>query len=276
MMQSPACDVRGASAAFDRMASSYDAVFTESMIGRAQRNVVWDALKRVFQAGNQILELNCGTGEDAQFLASRRISVLACDASARMIEVAEGRKLLESTGATLQFRVLRNEDLHRLSPRTFDGALSNFSGLNCVADPRQVALNLAKLVRHGGSALICVSTRVCLWELFWYGARANFKKAFRRVRGGTIAKLDGICVPVWYPTIRHMRLAFSPWFRLRSVRAVGLFVPPSYVEAWARRHKRVLALLETMDRVCASWPLLRGVGDHVLLEFERTYPRASA
>ncbi len=273
MIQAAALDVQGTAAAFDRMASSYDSVFTESAIGRAQRNVVWDALKRAFRAGDRILELNCGTGEDALFLASRGISVLACDASAGMIEVAERRKSLQSTSPSLQFRVLRNEDLDLLSPSiSFDGVLSNFSGLNCVADPRQVALNLGKLVKPGGSALICISTRVCLWEIVWYGARANFKKAFRRVRGSTTARLDGISVPLWYPTIRGMGQAFAPCFRLRSVRAVGLFVPPSYVESWARRHNRVLATLERIDRVFAAWPFLRGVGDHVLLEFERTSP----
>jgi SAM-dependent methyltransferase len=189
-----------------------------------------------------------------------------------MIHVAERRRSLQVPSLSLAFRVLRNEDLGLLtSLRCFDGVLSNFSGLNCVADPSQVALNLGRLVRPGGSALICISTRVCLWEIAWYAARGNFKKAFRRVRGRTIAQLDGISVPVWYPTIREMRRAFSPSFRLRSIRAVGLFVPPSYVESWARGHQRVLAALEATDRVFAAWPFLRGVGDHVLLEFERTH-----
>jgi hypothetical protein len=49
-----------------------------------------------------------------------------------------------------------------------------------------------------------------------------------------------------------------------------LFVPPSYVESIARKHKFALAWLEGLDRVFASWPILRGLGDHVLLEFERT------
>lgn len=271
MIQAASFHAQGASAAFDRMAGSYDAAFTESPIGRAQRRVVWDALRRVFQPGDRVLELNCGTGEDALFLVGRGVSVLACDASAGMIEVAERRKACEAPGASLRFHVLRNEDLDLLQATPpFDGALSNFSGLNCVVDPGQVALNLQGLVKPGGAVLICISTRVCLWEMVWHAARANFKKAFRRVRGSTVAQLDGVSVPVWYPTIRRMRQLFSPWFRLRSVRAVGLFVPPSYVDSWARRHTNLLTLLERMDQIFAGWPLLRGAGDHVLLEFERS------
>lgn len=270
MNPSATFEAQGAVAAFDRMASSYDAVFTESAVGRAQRNVVWDVLRRTFRAGDRVLELNCGTGEDALFLADRGISVLACDASASMIEVARQRAARARPSASLQFRVLRNEDLQLLQgARFFDGALSNFSGLNCVTDLQQVAINLGNLVRPGGRALLCLSTRICLWEIAWHGARGTFSKAFRRVGGKTIARLDGVRVPVWYPRISQVRKAFSPWFRLRSIRAVGLFVPPSYVEKWARVHRRILSALAAMDCVCATWPLLRAAGDHVLLEFER-------
>ena len=152
------------------------------------------------------------------------------------------------------FELLRNEELGLLGGAPwFDGALSNFSGLNCVEDPRQVAVELGRLVKAGGAALICVSTRVCLWEIAWYGARGNFAKAFRRVYGKTIARLDGIDVPVWYPTIRAHAPSVSPWFRVRSVRAVGLFVPPSYVESWVRKAPEAAA------RIGSDGSDLRGV-----------------
>jgi len=273
MSQAAAFEAQGSAAAFDRMAGSYDAAFTDSAIGRAQRAVVWDALKQAFRSRDRVLELNCGTGEDALFLARLGVSVMACDASAGMIEVAQHRKSLQLPNASVEFRVLRNEDLAMLRTTAgFDGALSNFSGLNCVADPCQVATYLGNLVKPGGTALICVSTRICLWEIAWYGLRANFKKAFRRISGRTVATLDGISVSVWYPTIRQMRRAFSPGFRLCSIRAVGLFVPPSYAESWASRHRRTLAILQRVDRILARWPLLRAIGDHVLLEFERVRP----
>ena len=125
------------------MADTYDATFTESVIGRAQRNVVWRALQRTFRPGDRVLELNCGTGEDALFLAKRGVSVVACDASARMIEIAERRKSLEAPDASLEFHVLRNEDVDTLTPADpFDGVVSNFSGLNCVEDLSRVVRKL--------------------------------------------------------------------------------------------------------------------------------------
>ena len=37
---------------FDQMASDYDEVFTNSMIGRAQREAVWNKLTQTFQCGD--------------------------------------------------------------------------------------------------------------------------------------------------------------------------------------------------------------------------------
>ena len=78
--------------AFDTIADQYDDIFTHSLIGRAQRNVVWEVLKKTFRRGDRVLELNCGTGEDATFLSKIGVSVHACDASERMIAVAKKRR----------------------------------------------------------------------------------------------------------------------------------------------------------------------------------------
>src|SRR6202166_4620294 len=119
-----------AATAFDGVADSYDEVFTYSTIGRAQRRTVWDKLLGAFLPGSRILELNCGTGEDARYLVERGRSVVACDASRSMIQVAQ-RVSPWRNNANLQFLQLANEDLGLLArDKLFDGAFSNFSGLN--------------------------------------------------------------------------------------------------------------------------------------------------
>jgi hypothetical protein len=66
-----------------------------------------------------------------------------------------------------------------------------------------------------------------------------------------------------------MKRAFAARFQLRSWRAIGLFVPPSYVEPWIRKHRQILLAMKQLDDFCAGLPLFRGIGDHVLLEFTR-------
>jgi hypothetical protein len=186
-----------------------------------------------------------------------------------MIQVA---KRCTGTGmsADVEFLNLANEDLGFMpSQKLFDGAFSNFSGLNCLFDLRPFASNLAALVKPGAPVLLCLWARVCVTEFIWYVLRGQLKKASRRFFGRATAKLGDMTISVSYPTVSAVRRAFSPWFKLRSRRAVGLFVPPSYAEQWMAKHPKTLACLERLDRICAGWPILRGAGDHVLVELVR-------
>jgi ubiquinone/menaquinone biosynthesis C-methylase UbiE len=256
--------------AFDSLAPSYDDLFTRSLVGRAQRNAVWDVLAKTFIAGDRILELNCGTGEDAIFLSRRGASVLACDASEGMVNVARHRILLESLEDKVQIEQLPTEHLNTLPQfPQFDGVFSNFSGLNCVADLVTMAPLLARLVKPGAPIVFCLCTRFCLFEIVWFLLHGKPKKAFRRTSGRAVAQLGGCHVQVQYPTVRELRQIFSGGFKLRSCRGVGIFVPPSYAESWARRYPQILGILESIDRLVCDLPGLRVIGDHFLVCFER-------
>jgi ubiquinone/menaquinone biosynthesis C-methylase UbiE len=260
--------------AFDTIAAGYDELFTRSLIGRAQRGAVWDALLRTFEPGAHLLELNCGTGEDALFLARHNISVFACDGSEGMIRTARKRLQEEAPDAPILFERLSTEHLGQLHPgHLFDGALSNFSGLNCVANLDQAAWDLASLLTPRASVLICLSTRFCLAETLWFLVQGEFRKAFRRSPGVAYAKVSGFVVKVHYPTLRQVRKSFSPWFRLRSCTGIGVAVPPSYLEPIIRKWPRLLGLLHWIDKRISHLPLLRILGDHMLLHFERVEER---
>jgi len=256
--------------AFDSLAAKYDDLFTRSMIGRAQRGVVWDALIDTFEPGAHILEVNCGTGEDALFLAGHDVSVLACDASAQMIDTARRRMQSEDPEAPIEFRVLPTEHLSKLGRgELFDGAFSNFSGLNCVADLHLTAHQLAGLVTRRAPVLICLSTRYCIWEIAWFVLHGQFRKAFRRTSGFATVKVGEYTVKVHYPTLRAIKKTFAPYFRMRSCTGIGVAVPPSYLEPIVRKHPRVLNLLRAVDQVISPLPWFRTVGDHMLICFDR-------
>jgi SAM-dependent methyltransferase len=227
-------------------------------------------LIQTFQSGDHILELNCGTGEDALFLARNSISVTACDASEQMIKIASNRLRKEAPGASIEFSLLPIERLRELrSVATFDGAFSNFSGLNCVPDLKQAGEDLAALLPSNASLLICLSTRFCVWEIIWFLLHGKFQKAFRRCPGRATAKVGEFAMDVYYPTVRELQNLFSPFFVLRSCKGIGVTVPPSYVETWIRRHPKLLNLLRAIDTAVSTFPGFRVLGDHMLLHFER-------
>jgi ubiquinone/menaquinone biosynthesis C-methylase UbiE len=269
-MTSDALPANQAGLAFDTLAENYDAHFTQSHIGRAQRDVVWREAVVAFEGRHTILELNCGTGEDALFLASRGHRVTALDASRAMIDRASMRKECEAPNAAVHFQFLPTEHLAALPSTYFDAIFSNFSGLNCVSDLREVAEQLAQRTQPGAPALLCISTRVCLWETAWFLLHGEIRKAIRRWSGHSTAVLNGVDVTVHYPTVAEFSEAFAPHFKLRSCTGVGIFVPPSYIEPWMQRHPRLLALMARVDRMACHLPILRTLGDHVLLHFVRT------
>ena len=103
-------------------------------------------------------------------------------------------------------------------------------------------------------------------------AHAEPRKAFRRFRrGGVIARLGNDAeVRVHYPSIQEISQAFAPEFQLRCFQGIGVVVPPSYVESWARTFPGMIECAVRLDSALATFPGFRALGDHVLLRFERT------
>jgi hypothetical protein len=250
-------------------AGKYDDLFSRSRIG-TQRGTVWEVLADTFRPGDETLVLNCRTGEDALFLAMLDVSVVACDAAEGMIHAGRNLMLPEAPDAAIQFDLLPTEHLSKLrSGALFDGALSNFSGLNSVADLNQTARDLASLVTVGAPVILCLSGRFCVSETFWFLLHGKFRKAFRRSFGiATVESGDG-AVKIHYPALREVRKLFLPFFLMRSCTGIGVAVPPSYLEPIFRKYPRVPGLLRLIDRVISHLPLFRAIGDHMLLYFER-------
>jgi SAM-dependent methyltransferase len=252
--------------AFDSAAESYDAQFTHTEIGAAMRRAVWRRCAAHFKSGMRILEMNCGTGEDANWLADRGVDVLATDSSAAMLRVARDKTSQRRATGSVRLQQLRWEGLGSLEEGDFDGALSNFGGLNCVEDMTATARGLAQKLRPGAVAILCIMGPVVPWEWAWYLLQGEPSKAFRRMRRGGTA-WSGITIH--YPSIREVRQCFAPLFRTRRVTAIGALMPPPYTETRFARYPRLLGSLDRLERKLeACWPLPQ-LADHYLLELER-------
>lgn len=252
--------------AFDAMAVDYDHAFTHTQIGGLMRAAVWARCAARFPAGGRVLEMNCGTGEDAAWLAARGHEVLATDISPAMLDVARGKQASGATNRLLRYRTLGWESIDTLDEPSFDGALSNFGGLNCVADLNAAADGLAGCLRPGAVALLCVMGPTVPWEWAWYLAQGRPGKAFRRLDPRGCA-WQGITIR--YPSVRVLKRAFGTHFRCLRVAALGALLPPPYTEQRLARHPRLLAALDRIERqLDTCWPLPQ-LADHYLVELER-------
>ena len=262
--------------AFDATADAFDRRFGEWLSVAAQRRSVRRHLLAAFPAGARLLELGGGTGEDALFLARHGYDVLFTDGSERMVARAREKARAEGLDGRVRASVAVLEDLEGFAldlrargEPLLDGVYSNFAALNCVADLRPVARALAALLRPGGRAVLVLFGPLPPGEVLVQLLRGDPAAAVRRLGDGAApARLGGVPFQVWYPGPRRVRRAFGPEFRAVRTRGVGVFVPPSAAEPWISRHPWAVGVLERLDRL-AEAPLA-WLGDHVVLDFERT------
>jgi ubiquinone/menaquinone biosynthesis C-methylase UbiE len=256
------------SAAFDAMARSYDASFTHTSVGKVLREIVWSRADQVFNAPGHLLELGCGTGEDAIRFGNSGFKVTATDASSHMIDVAHAKARKAIAPDNLEFSCVPMERVATVfQGRQFDGVFSNFGAVNCVADLRALSVNVAAVLAPGAPLLWVVMGRHVPWEWFWYLARGKPGKALRRLRSAG-AQWRGLTI--CYPTPAAITAALAPDFVVTRISPLGCVLPPSYAADWLDRSPRMLAALSRMERAALGSQLLANWSDHYIVEARRS------
>lgn len=279
--------------AFDSLAPYYDHTFTHTAIGRWLRGRVHARLNLRFRAGQSVLELGCGTGEDALHLANQGVRVTATDISPQMLDAARAKigahPLVRLVELDLQELMLGPGE--RSSPawragleasggaptanlrddEIFDGAFSNFGPLNVLDDWQPLARWLASRVRPGGVVALGVMGPLCLWEIGWHGLHLDFRTAARRLRGRSTFRPgpDSEPIAIYYPGIRRLERDFSRWFRRVEIDSLGLFLPPSDVYGVIEKRPRLMHALMNLEKQFGMNDFLARFADHYWIEFER-------
>ena len=266
--------------AFDRVAFDYDHQFTDTPLARALRRIVWERLAVHIRPGMRILDIGCGTGEDAVWLARRGAYVIATDVSSAMLDVTRQKAQQAGLAEMIETFVLdAASPPSRIEPLRLgrgvqgvriDGAFSNFGALNCVSDLSLIACALAEWVRPGGVLILVFMSRWCAWEIAWHTLHFQPRAALRRLRrNGVDARVGGSTIQVWYPSIGRIGAAFRDGFRLTRVAGLGAFLPPSYLEPVISGQPWLFRLLSRLERVTASRFPFTHLAHHVILELER-------
>jgi SAM-dependent methyltransferase len=263
--------------AFDRAAPTYDALYQASGAMAWLRRESLAVLQATFPLRSRLLEIGCGTGDEALALSRLGYQVVATDISPGM--TGRARAKTQHGELPVTWLVLPAGELGSLlqdyGPGAFDGAYCSFGALNCEPHLDRVASALAGLLGPGASLVCSVMNRWCGWEIAWGLLHLRPRQAFRRLRrewieAGLASPDGGGAVPVRYYTPRTFARAFEPYFRLRSLRGLPVLLPPPYLDAFWHRHPGLMARLEGADRRWRGrWPF-SALGDHLLINLERT------
>ncbi len=255
---------------FDIASAQYDTVFTFSKIGKVQRKMVFKYLNPIINQNKKlsILELNCGTGEDAIQFARLGHKVLATDISEGMIGVANTK----SHSKNLTFKT---QDINTLNQSDFkdkfDFIFSNFGGFNCLSQQQigdffKTALNL---LNTKGKIVLVIMPKHCLWERLYFTLKGHLKKANRRNTNDSLpVNVEGIQVDTWYHNPRDIENLSGNNFISDRIKPIGLTIPPSYLENSFLANKLFISIYKGFDYLLthSSWSKY---ADHFLIELTK-------
>jgi SAM-dependent methyltransferase len=259
-------------ARFDQAAKLYDTQFGPPSGSRPGNPLLcWlrdehlTLLRGLVKPGAGLLDIGCGTGEEAIRLVQEGYSVLGIDVSPAMIWQAQAKSGSLGLRRGLVFKTLPAGKIATLDERgPFQGAYASLGTLNTEPDLAGLAEGLHALLEPGAPFLATVMNRRCLFEKL---AKLTSEQKLKRSAEWTEARAGATSVtaPVRFYTPDQFAHAFQPHFSVESVIAFPLWLPPVHLHDLYRSQQDRFNKLEARERRMRSWPLFRALGDHFLM-----------
>lgn len=258
-------------APFDGIAGQYDHDFSYTLVGKAQRDIVWQITEKYLPKNPvNILEINCGTGVDALWLANKGHQVVATDASAAMLaETVAKTKNITQVSTCLW-------DLTQALPAPIgkqDVVFSNFGGLNCLGKEQLSALfrKIDSTLNAGGVTVLVIMGRFCLMESLYFLLTGKWGSIFRRTKKQVVSLSPIDNVETYYYTPHEIKNMLPDHWKCISVQAVGTVIPPSYLNPICVKYPRIFSLLVRLDRICRKLPFAAYASDHYCMVIEKQH-----
>jgi SAM-dependent methyltransferase len=225
----------------------------------------------LFRPGEQVIDVGCGTGTDALFLARHDVHVLGLDASAGMLAEMRAKVMRAGLDGLVEARQLDLTNLTELPPNSADGVISAFAALSTAPDLGAFARDAARLLRPGGRVVVHLLNRFSLWE--WLGQARHGQPRPPRALAQQCDRtfvIGGRAVPhhLYFAREAYARF-FAREFRLRRMYGLGSLRPPHTVR---RLPAPLVGGLEWLDvRVGGVSPFVN-LGRFFVLELEKRAP----
>jgi SAM-dependent methyltransferase len=218
-----------------------------------------------------MLELNCGTGEDALYFAGRGFKVHATDISAGMLYQLVQKIGSQKKNKRISYELCSYTNLAELKHKgPYDLIFSNFAGLNCTGELDKVLASLPTLLNPDGLVTLVILPKFCLWEVLLL-FKGKFRTAFRRLfsSNGRKARVEGTYFKCWYYNPSYVIKRMREDFELVGLEGLCTIVPPSYIEGFAEKHPKPYAFLRKWEnRLKTKWPW-RVIGDYYIISFRK-------
>lgn len=255
--------------AFSKQSPIFDEITNSNSLERLYRSIIRTHVLKYVTPNQTMLELNAGTGIDAVFFVNQGLSVHATDNADGMLNQLQQKIIKYNLNERLTFQKCSFNELEKLDKRTYHHVFSNFGGLNCTDDLQKVIRSLDEYMIKDSIAHLVVMPRYCLWEILFI-FKANFKLAFRRLkRHGTPSKVEELSFLSYYYSPRYIKKSFGKHYKTLSLKAMGCFIPPTYMDKMEANKPFFFKILVWLDsKLAHKWPFYN-LGDHYIISIQK-------
>ena len=254
--------------AFTRQAQYFDEYDRNNIILADMRKQVRDHVMKFLKKGDYILELNAGTGLDAEYFVEQGCKVHATDLSDGMIQKIKQRIKHQNLSNSITFQQCSFTQLDKLTFSGFNYIFSNFGGLNCIRDLNQVTKFFSGVLNDHGFVTIVVMPKICPWELLSV-LKGNFALAFRRFKkNGATAHLEGEYFKTYYFTHNKVLKSFGKKFKLIKAEGLGVLIPPPVKENLPKQLPKFYRILKYFDKKLRNHFPFNRWADHFIITLQ--------
>ncbi len=267
-MNSTSLQFNNVNKAFTLQSVNYDNYDKENPTLTWMRKQVQKNVLKFLRLNDKILELNSGTGIDAEFFAEKGFTVHCTDLSDGMIGQMKKKFSATNFSDRLIIQQCSFTELDKIGNKKFDFIFSNFGGLNCIPDLRESTKFFPSLLNKNGRVCLVILPPVCPWEMIQV-FRGKIKFAFRRFSNqGTLANVEGVKFKTFYFSSKNVTNTLGPGFKILRLESLGLFTPSPQMEKIPKKFPGLTKLLnKTDEKISHLFPLNR-IGDHIIITAE--------
>lgn len=267
-MSSTLEQINNVNKAFTRQSEIYDDYDQNNPTLTWMRQQVRKQALRFLRKEDKILELNSGTGIDAEYFARLGFRIHCTDLSDGMIDKMKSKFSTGELADKVTVQQCSFTELDKVEEQKFDFIFSNFGGLNCVDDLIKVTKFFPQLLNQNGRVCLVILPPVCPWEIVQM-FRGKFSLAFRRFhKDGVLANVEGIKFKTYYFSATDVMKSLGYNFKLLSVKSLGVFTPIPQMDKIPKSFPMLTKTLNKIDEMISGIYPLNRIGDHIIVTAE--------
>jgi len=257
---------------WDTLAETYDEKFNHPFINQYMRMLSQICLVKYFNNSSHLLEIGCGTGDEAIFFAKKNKKVTAIDISPKMIEIAKSKAIKKNVEKNVDFYALPVEKLKRILNIKYDGIYSSFGTLNLVLNLTDLAKTLKNVMLPSSYFIVSVMNKYCLFEIFYFLIQGKLRQAFRRfskdfVPVRIIPKTPSLNCYYYTPTYFYSH--FKKYFSLIEFYALPFLFQAPYIDTIPAFVRKLLYKLLFLDKKLSKIFPFNRLGDHFIIVMKK-------